>query len=142
MLFMLMYFGVSRAGPSVLTGMLEEKQSKVIEVLLSSVKPVHLMIGKLLGIGIVGLAQIALWLAAVAVVRLFANPFLSRTGGQVGMVTTGLLVAFIGLFILGYFMFGTIYAILGAMISRPEDFGMFQRPLAILNMIPLFALLP
>lgn len=135
--FFLMFFGVSKLGQSVMLGMLEEKQSKVVEVLISSVKPIHLMAGKLLGIGAVGLLQLAIWLVAVISVWIFASTFLNQAAGEFQYFPSDLFGAFFGYFILGYFMYGTLYAILGAMLSRPEDIAVFQRPLTILNMIPI-----
>ena len=118
-------------------GMIEEKQSKVIEVLISSVKPFQLMAGKLLGVGMAGLLQLAIWLVAFSIIRIFANTFLISAGSNIFSLPASVMGAFFAYFVLGYFMYGTIYAILGAMISRPEDIGIFQRPLSLLSIIPL-----
>lgn len=137
-LFFLMFIAVSGYGQRVMMGMLDEKESKVIEIIVSSVKPFHLMMGKLIGIGLVGLTQLLIWLAFAIGLKLFTGKVLSSQNIEFSGIPTAVVIAFFIYFVLGYFMFGTIYSIVGAMISRPEDIVAFQRPLTLINLVPLF----
>lgn len=138
-MFFVMYMVVAGYGQRVMMGVIEEKQSKVVEVVISSVKPFELMMGKLLGIGLVGLAQLLIWVTFAVGLALLGKGLFSRFGLDLSKVPYGLMAYFFVYFILGYFMFGTIYAIVGAMTSRPEDVALLQRPLRLLNLIPLFS---
>src|SRR5262249_38084345 len=115
----------------------EEKQNRVVEIVISSVKPFHLMIGKLLGIGAVGLTQFSIWIVSIAAMGLLGRKTFSNWGVQFQGLPVSVMIYFVVFFILGYCLFGTIYATLGAMVKRPEDMMLLQRPLAILNFIPL-----
>jgi ABC-2 type transport system permease protein len=136
-LFFLIYFSVSSYGRRVMMALFEEKQNRVVEIVISSVKPFHLMIGKLLGIGAVGLTQFSIWIVSIAAMGLLGRKTFSHWGVQFQGLPVSVMIYFVVFFILGYCLFGTIYATLGAMVKRPEDMMMLQRPLTILNFIPL-----
>jgi ABC-2 type transport system permease protein len=107
-------------GQFVAMGIVEDKQNRVIEVILSKVKTTSLMLGKVLGIGALGLIQIAtLGLAAVLGLALAPIPDV----GVPDLTSIGVsAVLWLGLwFILGYLIYSLLYATLGATISRQED---------------------
>jgi ABC-2 type transport system permease protein len=130
---LLMFFQLLMFGLYVAMGVVEEKSSRVVEVLLATIKPLHLLWGKVLGIGAVGLLQ----LAAYGVVGLAA-------GIGTGLVTvTGLAVGVFASvlfwFILGFAFFAVCYAAAGSLVSRQEDVNSAATPITMLVMVGYIA---
>lgn len=126
---LLMFFQLLMFGLYVAMGVVEEKSSRVVEVLLATIKPLHLLWGKVLGIGAVGLAQ----LAAFGVVGLgagLATGLLTVTGLAVGVFASVL-----GWFILGFAFFAVAYAAAGSLVSRQEDVNSASAPITMLVMV-------
>lgn len=109
-------------------GLLEEKSSKVIEILASSVSPLELMTGKLLGMGLVGLLQLGLWFL---VGTLLGS---SSPDSLVSWSMFGYLVAY---FILGYLFFASFFSILGALFSSDHDIQHLQGLVAFVGILPM-----
>ncbi len=102
-------------GQQVAQGLVQEKQSRVIEVLLAAVRPVHLLGGKLLGLGLLGLAQIVL-LGGTALLALQLADRAEVPAGAVPTIVAG------GLwFLLGYAMYATVFALTAAVVAKVED---------------------
>jgi len=101
-------------GQWVLTGVVEEKSNRVVEVILSTVRPRHLMAGKVIGIGLLGLGQVAL-VGGLASILLAAGVFDAPTslGGSLALV--------IPWFALGFALYAVAYAAAGALASRTQD---------------------
>ncbi|HEY2061545.1 MAG TPA: ABC transporter permease [Amycolatopsis sp.] len=123
----LIYLSLMLNGQSVAQGVVEEKTSRVVELLLSTIKPWQLMAGKVLGIGTVGLIQ----MLAIGVVGLAA-------GLGLGVLTIsasaaiGTVVWLIVWYLLGFFMYSIVFAALGALVSRQEDVGGATMPALML----------
>ncbi len=116
----LIYMAVLLYGISVMRSVLEEKNSRILEVLLSSASSTELMTGKLLGVGAVGLTQILVW---VVMAGAFAMPSLAMQADLSELkVPPVVLAAFAVFFFLGYLLYSTIYAAIGA-ISTTEQEG-------------------
>jgi ABC-2 type transport system permease protein len=111
----LILIGIFSFGFTVLTGVIEEKQSRVVEVVLSTVRPRDLLMGKVLGIGILGLVQLLVFvvaaMAAATLTRRFTLP--ETTPGAILMLTIW--------FVLGYALYSTALGFLGALASRLEE---------------------
>ncbi|MCX6466269.1 MAG: ABC transporter permease [Pseudonocardiales bacterium] len=126
----LLFFSVSGYGQLVATGVVEEKQSRVVELLLSTIKPWQLLSGKVLGLGAVGLLQLvilgAIAVAAAAVSGLLAVP--AAAAGMFAMVVVW--------YLLGFFLFAALYAALGSTVSRQEELGTLVAPMIFLLLIP------
>jgi ABC-2 type transport system permease protein len=125
---LLMFFQLLMFGLYVAMGVVEEKSSRVVEVLLATIKPLHLLCGKVLGIGAVGLVQ----LAAFGMVGLGAGigtGLLTVTGLAVGVFASVLLW-----FILGFGFFAVLYAAAGSLVSRQEDVNSAATPITMLVM--------
>lgn len=137
-LIMAIYVSILVYGITVMRGVIEEKQWRIIEVLLSSVKPVQLMIGKLVGIGLVGLTQFAVWaLTGSLVTALGSMPLLKLTNTPIPNFSPMLMFFFVLYFVLGYFLYATLYAIVGAIVSNEEDGQQMQIPVTMTIMIPI-----
>jgi ABC-2 type transport system permease protein len=106
---------ISVYGSQIALGIGEEKSSRVVEVLLSSLRPVQLLVGKVLGIGLLALAQ-AVAMVVVFIVAGFATGSSLVHGATLGAVLTG------GVFVvLGYAFYCTAYAAAGSLVSRQSD---------------------
>lgn len=118
-------------GQNVLRGVLEEKTSRVAEVVISSVKPETLLAGKVAGAGAVGLTQQALWVAITAYLMTNLAPLLMRNAGvsvsggaagnPFGGLTVGLFVVFVLYFLLGFVFYASLLAAAGAMVNTEQD---------------------
>jgi len=120
-----LYIAIISYGIVVATGVVEEKSTRVVEVILSTIRPIHLLAGKVLGIGLVGLGQL---LVIVGAGLLAAIP----TGALDLPASTASTTVLIGVyFVLGYLVYACMYAIAGAMVSRQEDVSSSSAPLTI-----------
>ncbi len=124
---MLLYVNVLVYGFAVMRSIIEEKSSRILEVLLSSVTAKQLLAGKIIGVGAVGLTQTIIWL----LVGLgFSLPGLAGSRSMMSSVhipMTGI-VAFGVFFILGYFLYSTMYAALGSMVNSDQEAQQVQWP--------------
>lgn len=138
-LIMIIYIMVIMYGSHTLTAVIEEKNTRMAEVLLASVSPDDLMLGKVLGIGAAGLTQFGIW-----ALTFFA---LSQRGVSigdftldVGILTPIILVSFVLFFVLGFFLYATLYAGVGAMCNTIQDSQQFHTPLAMGMVLPMMLL--
>jgi ABC-2 type transport system permease protein len=137
---MLLYTAVIFYGVSVMRAVLEEKNSRVMEVLLSSATSTELMAGKLIGVGAVGLTQIGIWIVMAAV---YAFPALAAS------VSTGeiripplTLAAFALFFLLGYLLYSSVYAAIGAVITSEQEGQQLQFIILLPLIISVFMMGP
>ncbi|HKX27037.1 MAG TPA: ABC transporter permease [Blastocatellia bacterium] len=137
-LLLIIYITVLVYGLMVMSGVMEEKQSRIIEVLLSSVRPFELMLGKLIGIGLVGLTQYLVWVTSGIIISIVtALPVLAASWDRLPKIPVLQLVFFVVYFILGYFLYATLYAMVGAIISSEEDAQQVQMPVTMTIVIPM-----
>lgn len=136
MLFFI-YMSVLFYGLFVMRGVIEEKQSRIVEVIISSVKPTQMMMGKLIGIGLVGLTQIGIWALSAAVLSLFGASMFASRGVTLPPIPISLLIYFVLYFVLGYFLFATLYAMVGSTVSSEEDAQQAQLPVTLLVVVPM-----
>lgn len=123
---LLLYVLLIQYGQWVAQGIVEEKASRVVEVLLSTLRPTELLAGKVLGIGTLGLAQV-LVLSAIGVGALLAVGSVTITGEA--WTAIGLVVAW---YVLGYALYATVFAVCGAIVSRVEDLQSVITPVIML----------
>ncbi len=136
MLFFI-YMSVLFYGIFVMRGVIEEKQSRISEVLVSSVKPTQMMLGKLIGIGLVGLTQMGIWaLTAMGLTAFGVSLFASR-GINFPHIPPMLFVYFVIYFVLGYFLFATLYALVGSTVSSEDEAQQAQMPVTMLLVVPM-----
>ena len=111
----LMFIGIFTYGQWVLSGVVEEKQSRVVEVLLSTIRPRDLLVGKVLGIATLAMGQ----LAALVIVGLAASQIL----GQLVLppTTVGAIAQMVLWFVLGFLFYSTAMGTLGSLASRPDE---------------------
>ena len=121
----LLFVSIFTFGYWVLTGVVEEKQSRVVEVVLATVRPRELLMGKVLGIGLLGMVQLVLFVATgVVIARITGTLELPPTTAP-----TALLI--LAWFAIGYTLYSTLFATLGALASRIEEASNATMPVMI-----------
>ncbi len=129
---LLLYMQLLSNGIAVAGSVVEEKTSRVVELLLLTIKPVQLLVGKILGVGAVGLLQ----LASYAVVGLGVG---SATGAvTLSTAAVSTFAGTLGWYVLGFAFLGVLYAAAGSLVSRQEEIGSTTGPLSFL-VIAMFA---
>ena len=137
---MLIYMAVLLYGISVMRSVLEEKNSRIMEVLLSSANSTELMTGKLLGVGAVGLTQIIVWTVMGGVIGL---PLLAAQASLGGLqLSPTVLVSFVLFFLLGYLLYSTMYATIGAITTTEQEGQQVQFIIVIPLVLSVFMLMP
>ena len=129
----LLYMQIMMFGMYVAMGVVEEKSSRVVELLLSTLRPLQLLWGKVIGIGAVGLVQLTAY-GVVGVAAGLATGVLTVTGTAIGV-----LAGTLGWFVLGFAFFAVLYAAAGSMVSRQEDVNATASPLMVLIVIMFFS---
>lgn len=144
-LLFLIYFAVILYANMIATEVATEKSSRVMEILISSVSPIKHMFAKILGIGLLSLTQLAI-LMIVGYFSLTSNESLSSMEGFLGFneVPVSTIIYAAIFFILGYFLYATLAALLGSLVSRIEDVQQMITPMTLLIvagfMIAMFGL--
>jgi ABC-2 type transport system permease protein len=128
----LILVGIFSFGFTVLTGVVEEKQSRVVEVVLSTVRPRDLLMGKVLGIGILGLLQLFVFVVAALGAAVLTDRF---TLPETSPTAIPLLVVW---FILGYALYSTALGFLGALATRMEEASNASTPVTMVAMASYF----
>jgi len=139
-LFFLMYMVIMLYGMNVARSIIEEKTSRIFEIMLATIRPEEMMAGKILGVGSVGLTQVGIWLSAALL--LSAGSVAAHIGGQ-GIhvvLTAAQVIYFFVYFILGYAFYSSIAAGLGAMTNSEQELQQLNLFL-VLPLIACFATL-
>lgn len=122
-------------GNTVMRGVLEEKTSRIFEVLLSSSNAFQLMMGKLFGVGSVGLAQYLIWVTTATIALTLVGSTSPALMNNISL-SGEMLIYFVLFFLLGYFQFSTLYAAVGSISSTQEDAQALSVPVTFLIVIP------
>jgi ABC-2 type transport system permease protein len=141
----LLYMVILLYAVAVMRATLEEKTNRIVEVIISSMKPWHLMLGKIVGVGAVSMTQMGIWLTAGALMFATGLPLLIAARpelaslSQVGELLPGLglLALFVGYFVFGFFMYSGLYAAVGAMCNSDEEAQQAQIPVMMLLVVPI-----
>ena len=134
-LFYAIYFCAYQVSSSITT----EKTSKIMETLVTSTSPRTIVLGKTIGIGLVGLVQVCLFVAiALISAKLFLEPGMIESVLDMSQMTPYLAIITIVYFILGYFTYALLYALTGSTVGKPEDIQSANTPVAILAVIGFY----
>jgi ABC-2 type transport system permease protein len=139
-----MYITVLLYGQVVLGAVIEEKETRIAEVLFASVKPFTLMMGKLLGVSLVALTQLAIWGLAFSGLALYGVNLLASRGVPTNIPNIPLIfyVYFVVFFMMGYFVYATLYALLGSVVTTAQEGGQAAMPIIMLLVISFYLFLP
>ena len=123
--FFLIYMSIFIYGAYIMRGVLEEKNNRIVEVIISSVRPTTLMLGKILGIGLVGLTQYAVWAFLSLAVALPGAAAVIGMGEGLPHIPVATIGAFVLFFLLGYFLYSSLYAALSAPFNTEQEAQQF-----------------
>lgn len=139
-----LYMGIILYGSFVMRSVLDEKRNRVVEVVISSIRPTQLMLGKILGVGSVGLTQVGIWVSCGLLLSLMVLPMVAAEVPDFNFAEfrellpgPGAFILLLVYFLFGYFLYSSLFAAVGAMCSREEDAGQLQAPLVIMLIFPL-----
>jgi len=138
MVFVMIMMGMILGyGQQVMRSILDEKNSRIMEVLVSSVTPFRLMLGKILGLGAATLTQVLIWFALGGVLYGFRasidiDPSIYRI-----VFEPVILVFFVLNFIAGYILFSTVFALLGSIVNSEKEAQNFVAPISLVLVIPI-----
>ena len=164
----IIYMFIMMYGAMVMQGVMEEKTNRIIEVMISSVRPFDLMMGKIIGIGFVGLTQVFLWGIITTILvsvggfmfsggvdvaslqagpqmgMMDANALASSSGNEIMGIINSINIAEIGIsfiiyFIGGYMLYASIFAAIGSAVDSQEDTQQFMAPVTIFMIFALYA---
>ena len=134
-LFYAIYFCAYQVSSSITT----EKTSKIMETLVTSTSPRTIVLGKTIGIGLVGLIQVCAFVAVALIsAKLFLEPGMLESVLDMSQMTPYLAIITIVYFILGYFTYALLYALTGSTVGKPEDIQSANTPVAILAVIGFY----
>ena len=141
----IMYLAILMYGQIILGAVIEEKETRIAEILFSSVKPFTLMMGKLVGVSLVALTQLAIWGTAFSVFALYGVNLLASRGMKMTSIPSIPFAHYIyfGLFfLLGYFIYATIYALVGSMVTTTQEGGQLAMPIILILVVSFYLFLP
>ena len=118
--FILMYMVIMLYGMNTARSIIEEKSSRVFEVLLATIRPEEMLAGKILGVGAVGLTQIGVWMAAAFAVGFFFAGVIPGTAGH-AIISGRQVFFFVAYFLFGFLLYSSIAAALGAMTNSEQE---------------------
>lgn len=147
---LLLYMVVLMYAAAVMRAALEEKTGRIVEILISSVRPWELMLGKIIGVGSVGLTQLGVWILTGLLILTFGVPALVAARPDMAdpeaiaqaLPGAGLIFLFLALFLGGYFLYAALYSAVGAMCSSEEEAQQANFPVVFLLITPIMVLMP
>lgn len=124
----MIYLNLAIYGQSILSAVLEEKETRIAEILFSSARPFELMMGKLTGVALAALTQFAIWVLSAAVSALFFIPYLAASGVEVSLpaISPLAILLFLVFFVLGFFLYSSIFALIGSAVTTIQEGSQFS----------------
>lgn len=149
----LIYLFIFMYGSMVMRGVIEEKTSRIVEVIISSVRPFQLMMGKIVGVALVGLTQFVLWiLLTYSIASIFEVIFMNSnnqseiiTGilNSVGQINlSSIVISFLFYFMGGYLLYSSLFAAIGSAVDTESDTQQFVLPITIPLILSLVMIEP
>jgi ABC-2 type transport system permease protein len=140
----LIYIMIIMYGQVVLGAVVEEKETRIAEMLFSSVRSFTLMLGKLIGVSLVALTQFGIWALAFAGFSLYGVGLLSERGLNIQLppVPPIFFLYFFLFFMLGYFIYATVYALVGSVVTTTQEGGQLAMPILFMLIIGFYFAFP
>ncbi|HEX3248201.1 MAG TPA: ABC transporter permease [Pyrinomonadaceae bacterium] len=140
----IMYLAILMYGQVILGAVIEEKETRIAEILFSSVRPFALMMGKLVGVSLVALTQLAIWGLAFSAFALYGVNLLASRGVSLSIprIPFSHYIYFGLFFLLGYFIYATIYALVGSMVTTAQEGGQLAMPIILILVISFYLFFP
>ena len=136
---LMIYITLVIYGQAIMGAVVEEKETRIAEILFSSARPFELMMGKLVGVGLAGLTQFSIWLGSalilisVAALQTDLGPLMDTLPA----ITPFMVLMFVGYFLIGFFLYASIFALIGSMVTTVQEGGQFAFP-PVLIMLAAF----
>ena len=161
MMGFLIYIFLFAYGSQVMQGVIEEKSSKIVEVIVSTVRPFQMMVGKVVGVASVGIVQFVIWMLLMGVIWTIAGSLLGIDPSQAQMADlpegqqvqsneileiisdvnwTQIILLFLFYFLGGYLLYGALFAAVGSAVDTPADAQQFMMPIMLPIIIALMGL--
>ncbi|PEA14385.1 sodium export permease [Bacillus thuringiensis] len=138
LLVAIMYLAITSYGNAIATAVASEKALRVMEVMVTKVSPVHMVFGKILGVGLASLTQLFIFFLSMA---LYIKSGIFKVSDSffgvnidVNMITGEHAAYFLLYFVLGYFVYAALFAVFGSMVSRPEELSGTTMPITLILM--------
>jgi ABC-2 type transport system permease protein len=137
---MMIYISLTIYGQVIMGAVVEEKETRIAEILFSSAKPTQLMFGKLVGVGMAGLTQLAIWVTSLAALAVFLSSQADAAPMMASLpkITPLMIVYFFTYFIVGYFIYASIFALIGSMVTTVQEGGQFAFPPIMIMLIGFY----
>ncbi len=137
---LMIYITLAIYGNMIMGAVVEEKETRIAEILFSSAKPFELLLGKLVGVGLVGLTQLSIWVTSALVIAVFGLAQFSAMGMDVALPNISLLmvVYFFIFFLLGFFIYSSIFALIGSMVTTMQEGGQFAFPPVMILLVAFY----
>lgn len=137
---LMIYITLAIYGQVIMGAVVEEKETRIAEILFSSARPYELMLGKLVGVGLAGLTQLSIWVISIAALIGFLavqSDVTSLFGGMphISPIMVGYFLLF---FLLGYFAYASIFALIGSVVTTVQEGGQFAFPPVMLMLIGFY----
>jgi ABC-2 type transport system permease protein len=131
---LLIYMSVLLYGQFVLGAVIEEKETRIAEILFSSMRSFPLMMGKLIGVSLVALTQLGIWAMAFLAFSIWGVSLLAARGMPITLphLAPMIFVYFIIFFLMGYFIYSTVYAVVGSMVTTTQEGGQLALPIVLM----------
>jgi ABC-2 type transport system permease protein len=148
------YIVVMMYGQSIMSSVQEEKRDRIVELIVSSIRARDLLMGKVLGIGATGILQMMVWVAAAGIFLAYGATIAIAVGASEGVVETlsqqgampnvplSVGIAFVFYFVGGFFLFATLFALIGAVVTNAQEAQQFVLPVLVPFMLGLFIAMP
>ncbi len=136
------YFTIIMYGQTIMSAVVEEKTTRVTEMLFSSVHTFTLMTGKLIGVSLVALTQYLIWTLAFAALTVYGYGVLAVSGVTLPQIAPSVFVYFLLFFLLGYFVYATLYVLIGSMVTTAQEGGQVSMPVLFMLIAGFYMAFP
>ena len=137
----LLVMGIVMSSSMLISGVIEERSNRILEIMMSSIKPNQLMAGKILGIGLLGVIQITFYLLVILAFTLFGSSFADINISPAEVFTPKIILYFI-YFIMGYFMYASLYVSLGSLYDNEREASQSVGFLSLFAVLPIMLIQP
>jgi ABC-2 type transport system permease protein len=137
---LMIYITLAIYGQMIMSAVVEEKETRIAEILFSSAKPFELMMGKLVGVGLAGLTQLSIWIISALVLAGIGVAQLSAAGMDISIpnISPLMIILFFIYFLLGFFIYASIFALIGSMVTTVQEGGQFSFPPVMLLLVGFY----
>ena len=137
---MMIYITLTIYGQVILGAVVEEKETRIAEILFSSARPFELMLGKLVGVGLAGLTQLGIWVGSLIAIVAFLSTQsdTSQLFASLPHFTPLMILYFFIYFIVGFFMYASIFALIGSMVTTVQEGSQFAFPPIMIMLIGFY----